>query len=147
MKREYRAKTHIHINVIMPNGTNRHVSFLPQSDGSSVLVTTDKELQAALERHDRYGKLFKAINVAPQTAERTIPKPSELFKSAIEDEAEGKAEEETEAESEMLTVTVTDREMAKEYLADRFGISRSKLKTKAAIEQAALQKGIIFEGL
>ena len=48
---------------------------------------------------------------------------------------------------EKKTHVVTDVEDAKEYLAETFGVSRSKMKTKDEILAIAKEKGVELEGL
>jgi hypothetical protein len=44
-------------------------------------------------------------------------------------------------------VEVSSAEDAKEYLIDKFGISRTKLRSIAAIKEMAASKGIEFIGI
>ena len=46
--------------------------------------------------------------------------------------------------SQLTTVNVTDLDDAKDYLADKFGMSRTKLRSRDSIESAAKQVGIKF---
>lgn len=70
-----------------------------------------------------------------------------------ESESEGSDNEETdteeaEEESTALTkVNVTDFEDARDYLSDKFGISRTKIRSQKAVREAAEANGIVFVGL
>lgn len=58
--------------------------------------------------------------------------------------------EEAEAEAEdngLKTIVVSDPDAAKAYLAEHFGISRTKIKSVKAIKVAAAANGIVFEGI
>ncbi len=58
--------------------------------------------------------------------------------------------EEAEAEAEdngLKTIVVSDPDAAKAYLAEHFGISRTKIKSVKAIKEAAAANGIVFEGI
>lgn len=57
------------------------------------------------------------------------------------------AETETETETTLKQVTVSDLAAAKDYLADKFGISRTTLRSKKAIVEQAAANGIEFVGL
>ena len=52
-----------------------------------------------------------------------------------------------ESIDEKKTHVVTDVEDAKDYLAETFGVSRSKMKTKEDILAIAKEKGVELEGL
>lgn len=127
-KKTYRSKSVIALNVVMPTGKSRHVSFTAQSDGTSLLSTDDVPLQRALEAHRGYGRLFRLIGE--------------------EDEAQpSPAPTEEAAEPSRRTVEVSDLGAAKDYLADTFGVSRTSLRTRKSIEEAAAAHGIEFEGI
>lgn len=66
---------------------------------------------------------------------------------ASEVEAESEAEEAEAEENGFKTIVVSDPDAAKTYLAEHFGISRTKIKTLKAINAAAAANGIVFEGL
>ena len=115
------------INVIMKNGKKFHVSFQPHTSGGSVFITDNEDLQWGLEHHSRYGTLYKGEILV----EKEAPKPVV----------------ETAPEVSQVQVKYVDSvEEAVEYIATNFGVSRSKLKTPAAILKAADKNGVKFEG-
>ncbi len=61
-------------------------------------------------------------------------------------ETEG-AETGTDTDATLKQVTVSDLAAAKDYLADKFGISRTTLRSKKAIVEQAAANGIEFVGL
>lgn len=54
---------------------------------------------------------------------------------------------ETETDTTLKQVTISDLAAAKDYLADKFGISRTTLRSKKAIIEQAASHGIEFDGL
>lgn len=68
---------------------------------------------------------------------------------AIEEVSEEieEAAEESEEESEGNVVVVNDPDEAKDYLCEKFGYSRTKIKGLKSIKAAAAQSGVIFKGL
>ena len=130
----YKAKTDISINVVLPGKKNLHVSFSPRSDGSSVFSTDNEDVQKAIERHSRFGSLFRLYSSKSQDAQ--------------EKEAAGaKAEQAASRKSAPRKVRVTDISSAKDYLADRFGVSRTLLRSAKSIREQATAHGIEFEGI
>ena len=123
---KYIAKTHVALNVQM-NGSNVHVSFTPQTGGGSVFYTNDNALAEALEKHVRFGRLFK--------------KAAEPVKVKVEVK-KAVAAEPVKKEKEKTFACYED---AKDYLVDTFGISRTKLRSKTAIEAAAKANNIILK--
>lgn len=121
---KYIAKTHVALNVQM-NGSNVHVSFTPQTGGGSVFYTDDNALAEALEKHVRFGRLFK------KAAE---PVKVEVVKAVV-----------AEPEMKENEKTFACYEDAKDYLVDTFGISRTKLRSKTAIDAAAQANNIILK--
>lgn len=132
MKR-YTSRSNISINVVLPTSKkNLHVAFSGTTDGGSMFYTDDKEVQKALESHYKYGKLFKedkTFNDAPEPTETKQPEP---------------AEDAAAADDNVKTISVSDIEEAKNYLSERFGISRTKLRSEKAIKEAAAENGIEF---
>lgn len=172
-QKTYRAKSEVSINVVLKNGKSKHISFLPVTGGGSVYRTDNEDIQAALESHYRFGNLFRIVDEPEQKSpkiplkdkKKKQPKeedqnPNEekdgLTEKDMENETEGDEADEvtdTDGESEededdgLRVVTVTCTSDAKEYLADTFGISRTNLRSKAKIIEAAAKNGIKFEGL
>ena len=114
------------INVVLPkSGKGMHVSFTPITGGGSVYITSNEDIQKALERHSRFGKLFK-IDVNYKEEEPVVEEAA-----AVE-----------EPRAKVMKMASLDD--AKAYLADNFGISRTKLRSKKQIEDAAAANGIEF---
>lgn len=144
----YKANTNISINVVLPSSKkNLHIAFVPMSDGSSVFSTDNEEIQKGIERHYKYGSLFRFVRVS------NAKKPKHASdKSCMDNENASQIDpeettDENEGSSTVTKVPVTDLSSAKDYLADKFGISRTSLRSaKSIMEQAALH-GIEFEGI
>ena len=152
----YKANTNISINVVLANKKNVHVAFNALSNGSSTLTTDNEELQNAIEKHYNFGKLFRLISVHGESAEKKssavgASSNDESVASASVAEANETAEEVAEsaeegaAEVAVRKVQVSDLAAAKDYLADKFGISRTLLRSKKSIEEQAAAHGIEFE--
>ena len=130
MIKEYRSRTAISVNGVLPSGKCIHVAFAAQSDGSSVYVTGNADIQYALEHHYRYGKLFR------------------LAESRDADGVSGSHGAEAspgEPDGQSRKVKVSDIAAAKDFLADTFGISRTSLRSEKAILEAGLEHGVEFE--
>lgn len=135
----YKANTNVSINVVLASKKNLHISFMPLSNGTSTFTTDNEAIQKAIESHARFGSLFRLIAAH---GESEAAAPAETAAAA-----EGEVNAEAEKGSGLTKVTVTDTASAKDYLADKFGISRTAMRsTKAIIEQAAAH-GIEFEGI
>lgn len=73
---------------------------------------------------------------------------SQIEQDADETENEEDDTQGTEDEQPNLTkVNVTDFEDARDYLSDKFGISRSKIRSQKAVKEVAEANGIVFVGL
>lgn len=131
MKKKYVAKTDLHISVMLKSKQSVHISFHSQTGGGSVFYTDNAEIQEALEKHPKFGKLFKEV---------ALPKV-EPAKKAVKTEAE------PPAENNVNKVEVTDLDDAKDYLSERFGVSRTKLRSKANIMAEAEKHKIEFVGI
>lgn len=148
IKKTYKSNTNISINVVLKTKKSLHISFTPLSNGSSVFTTDNEDVQNAIEQHYKYGKLFKLQSSQGQS---TV-KPTETDAAGQDDDAETQSEDagasdESTSTDTMKTVKVSDLASAKDYLADTFGISRTILRSKKAIEEQAAAHGIVFEGL
>lgn len=137
MKKVYISKSEISIKVVLGSGSTVRVAFTPRTLGSSVYMTDDEELQKAIESHREYGKLFVC--------------DERRSEAMAENEAEVSQHDDPDAEAaevaEPKIVAVSSIQEAKDYLSDKFDISRSSLKSKDAVERAALEHGVVFEGL
>ncbi|UYJ21007.1 MAG: hypothetical protein OGM05_04235 [Bacteroides ovatus] len=164
----YKANTNISINVVLPSKKNLHIAFTPLSDGSSVFTTDNEVIQKSIEKHYKFGKLFKLHASQGQSAEKEVtdklkstslrkkketPAAENVDKTELDNNENVKQNGETEDnagagnDETVCKVKVSDIAAAKDYLADKFGISRTSMRsTKAILEQAAAH-GIEFEGL
>lgn len=128
MTKTYKSGSDISINVILSDKKNLHISFTPSSDGTSTYTTKDAGVQAAIEKHYRFGKLFRLERVE----EERKPKEKPVQSSPVKKNEE---------------ISVPDLSVAKDILADRFGISRTLLRTKDAIMEHAAAHGVVFTGI
>ncbi len=129
MIKKYKASSCIGINVVLPSCKSKHIAFMPQSDGSSIYETGNEDEQQALERHRRFGRLFKLVATGSAAMEKC--------------KQEGDAEAvEVGAGTELREVKVSDLPSAKDFLAEEFGVSRTVLRTEKAIMEAAKAHGI-----
>lgn len=129
MIKKYKASSCIGINVVLPSRKSKHIAFMPQSDGSSIYETGNEDEQQALERHRRFGRLFKLVATGSAAMKKC--------------KQEGNTEAvEVGAGTELREVKVSDLASAKDYLAEEFGVSRTVLRTEKAIMEAAKAHGI-----
>lgn len=166
MIKTYKANTNVSINVVLASKKNLHISFTPLSNGSSTFTTDDEEIMNSIERHYNFGKLFRLHSTQDESKKKTAkvvetpvkednPIPAETTTKEPEttethESADNEAED-TEAPdndiSALTQVTVSDLASAKDYLADKFDISRTSLRSKKAIVEQAAAHGIEFVGL
>lgn len=135
MIKTYKASTNVSVNVVLSNKKNLHISFIPLSNGSSTFTTDNKELIRAIESHYNFGKLFRLHS----TQEENVDPSADIAK----EKADG-TEAEQAVEDGLKEITASDLAAAKDYLADKFGISRTALRSKKSIEEQAAAKGIKF---
>ena len=129
----YQAGTDLAFSVMVGNERMRIV-FEGKTMGSSVYITRDPKVQKAIESHYWFNDKFFLAESIDEKKEAA--------------EAKKKAAAKTKKKvDEKKTHIVTDVEDAKEYLADAFGVSRSKMKTKEDILAIAKEKGVELEGL
>ena len=179
-KKKYIAKSHISLSVRVTDKASAHITFSALTGGGSVFYTDDENLQQALEKHHKFGKLFKedktfteqtavkkakaATPVKIEATAKPAPTPNPTEDNNAEDKKtdddtpinpkesdmdDSNAEEDdtTEAEGNVTKITITCLDDAKDYLSEKFGISRTKLRSKKAIEEAAADNGIEFVGI
>lgn len=126
MTKRYTSSARVVISVVTDNGGNMRLAFNPLTGGGSYFETSDEQLQKAIENNANYGKTFISMEVEKQAA----PAP------AAKEEPKGPKQ-----------ISVSSLDDAKDYLAERFGISRTKLRSKAAILAAGEEHGIEFIGI
>lgn len=125
MLKKYFAHTDVAFT-IKAAGDLKHISFTPQTLGSSVYFTRDEAEQQGIESHPWFGR--KVILAETIDEEKVAAEQKEAAVVA--------------AESNKNEHRVTSIADAKEYVADRFGISRSQLRSKSAITEAAEANGV-----
>lgn len=109
-----------------------HIGFSPVSGGGSMFITSDEELQEAMEKHRGFNTMFRLDSVQDESTNPQAP------------------QEDTPAEDEdpkLMVVNVNCIEDARDYLAEKFAISRSKIKNLASIKAKAKENGIEFSGI
>lgn len=133
MFKTYQGYSDLHFNVKTKSGLRR-VVFEGQSHGGSIYQTRDAEVQKAIESHYWFNdKFFLTESVDEKKLEAEAKK-----------KAAAKAKKK---EDEQLTHIVEDVQEAKDYLAEKFGVSRSKMKTKEDILAVAREHDVVLEGL
>ncbi len=75
--KKYIAKTNVSINVVLSSGANRHIAFSALTGGGSVFYTDDPEIIKAMERHYKFGTLFRADPryIPEKPRNKPAPKP------------------------------------------------------------------------
>lgn len=134
MYKKYQAGTDLSFSVMVGNERVR-VVFDGKTMGCSIYGTRDEKLQKAIESHYWFNDKFFLKEAVDEKKEA-----SEAKKRAA-------AKTKKKAAEEKKTHIVTDFEDARDYLAETFGVSRSKLKTKEDILSIAKEKGVELEGL
>lgn len=152
MTKTYKANTNVSINIVLPNKKNMHIAFTPQSDGSSIFVTDNAEIQNAIEHHYKYGVTFRLRKVAGQVPKFKTPASASAQATSDVEVTEATAEALEDGETSctgtsLEKVKISDTSAAKDYLAERFGVSRTAMRSIKAIIEQATAHGIEFEGL
>lgn len=134
MFNKYQAGTDLAFSVMVGNERMR-ILFEGKSTGSSVYMTRDPKVQKAIESHYWFNdKFFLAESIDEK-------------KEAAEAKKKAAAKAKKKVADEKKTHVVTDVEDAKDYLAETYGVSRSKMKTKEEILAVAQEHGVELEGL
>ena len=134
MFNKYQAGTDLAFSVMVGDERMRIV-FEGKSTGSSFYMTRDPKVQKAIESHYWFNDKFflvESIDEKKESAEAKKKAASKAKKKVAD---------------EKKTHVVTDVEDAKDYLAETYGVSRSKMKTKEDILAIAKEKGVELEGL
>lgn len=133
MLKIYIANTDVAFTVSVGNKRKR-VSFISKSGNEgSVYFTSDPKLQEGIEKHPWYGD---KVTLREAVDEKALAEEEEKKKAAHDDDG-----------GETLVHHVDSPNEAKDYLADKFGISRSKMKTLSSILAVAKECGVVLEGL
>lgn len=127
MEKVYRSNTNLSVNIVVGK-SNQHISFTPQSDGSSLYRTTDEGIQCGLERHYKYGKLFRLVESSDEV-------PQEVAEDTVAP---------MEDEDGLTAIPVTDWDSAKDWLAEHTDVTRSQLRSQKSIVSAAAANGYEF---
>lgn len=130
----YQSRSDISISVLMGN-KSVHVSFFPITGTGSIFTTDNAQLQTAIEKHHNFGNLFTLRE------EVKTEKPKKEKKSANTESGEDGAD------NDKMIVEVSCPEDAKEYLADKFEVSRTSLKSVKAIKEIAAANNVEFVGI
>lgn len=133
MRKVYKAKSHVSINVVLSSKGNMHISFSPLSNGDSTYCTDNEEVQRAIEKNANFGRLFFLYSCEDEC---NAEKDDTIATSGAEGEKE-----------EVKKIQVNDLSEAREILADRYGVSRTFLRGEKSIKENAQRLGIKFEGL
>lgn len=134
MFNKYQAGTDLAFSVMVGDERMRIV-FEGKTMGNSVYMTRDQNVQKAIESHYWFNdKFFLAESIDEK-------------KEAAEEKKKAAAKTKKKVADEKKTHVVTDVEDAKDYLAETYGVSRSKMKTKEDILAIAKEKGVELEGL
>lgn len=134
MFNKYQAATDLAFSVMVGDERMRIV-FEGKTMGNSVYMTRDPKVQRAIESHYWFNdKFFLAESIDEK-------------KEAAEAKKKAAAKAKKKVSDEKKTHIVTDVEDAKDYLAETYGVSRSKMKTKEEILAVAQEHGVELEGL
>ena len=114
-----------------------------------VFSTDNEEIQKGIENHYKFGSLFRFIETKNRDKARHSPNVTFVngMSPSVEPNATEAALTEKEKDTAVHKVVVTDLSSAKDYLADKFGISRTSLRSSKAIIEQAAAHGIEFEGI
>ena len=63
MLKKYSSRSCVSVSVRLSTGSSTHLSFTPRTGGGSVFYTDNEKLQEGLEKHPKFGKLFKLEEV------------------------------------------------------------------------------------
>lgn len=130
-------KTYKASSVIAFTTLGIRVSFIPLSTGGSYFITDNEDLQKAIESHHWFGTKIYREKSNPEEDNTPVeinpeqPKDSEIPKES--DSLTPKEQEPMEFEN---------ADDAKEYVANTFGVERTKMKKTGDIIKCALDNGL-----
>ena len=129
MTKKYIANTHISLTIAMAEGKNAHISFTPHTGGGSVYYAKDERVQNALEKHPKFGKLFNIDKYYTEVIPEEVKPVVKPTKSTIKE------------------INVTCLDDAKDYLSEKYGVSRTKMRSAEGIKSIASANNGVFIGL
>ena len=127
----FKASTLLCFGVTLSDGNRVRVVFTPLTGGGTIFYTDDNELAEALERHPYFGDLFEKENT---TTSEESSEESVAPEGGVDSSVGG-----------VSPVSFVHEEDAKEYIANKYGVSRTRLKTRASIEKVASELGMTIE--
>lgn len=142
MLKIYKSKSQVSVTVRLKSGSNTHITFQPQTGGGSIYYTKDDIVQDGLESHPKFGRLFKLVGAQE---EKKVDGGYAVIAGKVEANDEGNGPEEAEGAKQSAsgaTFTASCNDDAKEYLAEKYGVKRSLMRTKDQILAAAQQHGV-----
>lgn len=145
-KKTYIASSVLSFNVRL-EGAKKHMSFSPLTLGGSMYTTSDERMQQAIERHRLFHSgaitiletipLEKKTNVARPT--KTAGEAAARYGDTVFSVAG------TEGKKKAVVLEFSSLAEGKDYMADTYGVSRTKLRTRADIEKAAKENGVAIK--
>lgn len=121
----YTAKSELSFNVRVGDAY-RHVCFVAHTMGDSSFFTDDPRLQQAIEHHRYFGQYISV---------KTVVQPEKPGQNPQKGTGQAQAHKQ-------LVMTFDNHADAKDYVADRWDISRTMLRTEEQIKQAAARHGV-----
>ncbi|MBD5414847.1 MAG: hypothetical protein HDR46_01025 [Bacteroides sp.] len=114
--KKYIAKTNISINVVLSTGANRHIAFSALSGGGSVFYTDDSEIIQAMERHYKFGTLFRADPryIPEKPRNKPAPKPHIVPKQQPINDGDAPAQTTIDGETDSASAVVYADDIAPE---------------------------------
>lgn len=132
------------MKVSFTNGTITAYGVSP-----ATFTTKKAACQFVIEHSDEFKKgrikLIREVDIpdeekpAPQAAPAAKPAAPSMMAKPVEAKAEEKAEKKATEE-----VKVTCNDDAKDYLAEKFGVSKRSLRSRAIIDDEAEKHGVAF---
>ena len=134
MFNKYQAGTDLAFSVMVGNERRRSICD-GKSGGCSSYMTGGAKWQKAIASDYWFNDKFFLVESIDEK------------KEAAEAKKKAAAKAKKKVADEKKTHVVTDVEDAKDYLAETYGVSRSKMKTKEDILAISKEKGVELEGL
>ena len=107
----------------------KHVAFIPHTLGGSSLTTDDPLLQSAIEQHRLFGS-FITVEVVRENKAKASQSPT------------GSGDAKADAPEEVTVNTFSD---AKDYVANRWGVSRTQFHNSEEVIRFAAEHGVIIK--